>query len=84
LGRSLDLRFDFGAAALGYQPAIFDAPALLEIEYRPLDVVAELEVEGRRDDLAERAGGAMIAEPPIRPNPSSLPALAAASTQVPF
>jgi hypothetical protein len=39
---------------------MFDAPVLLEIEYRPLDVVAELEVEGRRDNfivLAERAGG---------------------------
>jgi len=43
---------------------MFDAPALLEIEYRPLDVVAELEVEGRRDDfivLAERAGGGLAA-----------------------
>jgi hypothetical protein len=41
---------------------MFDVPALLEIEYRPLDVVAELEVEGRRDDfivLAERAGGGL-------------------------
>jgi hypothetical protein len=39
---------------------MFDAPVLLEIECRPLDVVAELEVEGRRDNfivLAERAGG---------------------------
>jgi hypothetical protein len=34
-----------------------DAPVLLEIEYRPLDVVAEVEVEGRGDNfivLAER------------------------------
>jgi len=41
---------------------MFDAPVLLEIEYRPLDVVAE--VEGRRDDfivLAERAGGGLAA-----------------------
>ena len=63
-GRSLDLHFDFGAGALGYQPVMFCAPALPEIEYRPLDVVAELEVEGRRDDfivLAERAGGGLAA-----------------------
>ncbi|MGA7260681.1 MAG: hypothetical protein WBX30_07300 [Stellaceae bacterium] len=69
---------------------MLDAPVLLEVEDRALDVVGE--VEGGGDDLvvfAERGAaispvGAMIAEPPIRPNPSSLPALAAASTQVPF
>src|SRR5438105_2318184 len=39
---------------------MFDAPVLLEIENRALDVVAELEVEGCGDQLvvlAERAGG---------------------------
>jgi len=78
---------------LGDEAVMLDAAVLLEIEDGATEIVAELEIEGRRDqfvllaqrlrrDLAgrrddRRAGRSM-------PNPSSAPHLAAANTQAAF
>jgi hypothetical protein len=71
---------------------MLDAAVLLEVEDRATDVVAEVKVEGCSDDLvvlAERAGGDLAGRrnncrAADQADSSSLPALAAASTQAPF